>query len=183
MYSLDPHIGDFDATIEHFKQDISGLRTGRVNPSMVDAIMIDAYGVKTPLLQLASISCPEPRTIMIQPWDKSIAKDIDSALQRSDLGLSPVVDGDIVRLNFPPLTEEKRKELVKLLGQKAEEAKVSLKQKREKVRDEIVSQQSVATITEDDKFQAFDRLDKAVRDYQEKIKNISETKEAEIMHI
>lgn len=183
MYSLDKHIQDFDASIDHFKLDIASLRTGRVNPSMVDSISIEAYGTRTPLLQLASISCPEPRTIVIQPWDKSITKDIESALQRSDLNLSPVVDGDIIRLNFPPLTEEKRRELVKLLNQKGEETKVSLKQKREKIRDEIVALQSEGTITEDEKFLNFDRLDKLIRDYHEKIKSISEAKEAEIMHI
>lgn len=183
MYSLDKHIQDFDASIDHFKQDIATLRTGRVNPSMVDSISIEAYGTRTPLLQLASISCPEPRTIVIQPWDKSITKDIESALQRSELNLSPVVDGDIIRLNFPSLTEEKRRELVKLLNQKGEETKVSLKQKREKIRDEIVTLQSEGTITEDEKFLNFDRLDKLIRDYHEKIKSISEAKEAEIMHI
>lgn len=174
---------EFLTTVEYFKGDIGSLRTGRVSPSVVDEINVEAYGSSMPLLQLASISAPEPRTIVISPWDKNLVKDIEKALQKSELNLQPIVDRDNIRLNFPALTEEKRKELVKLLNQKAEAAKVAMRQKREKIREQITADQKAGAISEDEKFKAFEELDKLIKDHHDQIRLLVEAKEKEIMTI
>ncbi len=174
---------EFQASIEHFKTDIASLRTGRVSPSVLDEIMVDAYGSMMPLIQLASIAAPEPRLITIQPWDKAVTKSIEQAIQKSELNLQPIVDRDTIRLNFPALTEEKRKELVKILSQKAEAARVSMRQKREKLRDQISSDHKDGAMGEDEKFKAMEELDKIIKEFHDQIKAISEAKEKEIMTI
>ncbi|MFH0873559.1 MAG: ribosome recycling factor [Candidatus Komeilibacteria bacterium] len=174
---------EFQATLDHFKSDISALRTGRVSPSVVDDIMVEAYGSSMPLVQLATISAPEPRLIMIQPWDKAVTKNIEQAIQKSELNLQPIVDRDTIRLNFPALTEEKRKELVKLLGQKAEAARVSMRQRREKIREHVIADHKDNTISEDQKFKALEDLDKIIKDWHEQIRLLAEAKEKEVMTI
>jgi len=174
---------EFVAAIEHLKVEAANLRTGRAQASMVEGILVDAYGAKSPLVQLASISVPEARTLAIQPWDKGLMKDIEQAILKSDLNLNPVVDRDIIRLNFPALTEEKRKELVKILHQKAEACKVTIKQRREKIREQITNDEKAGTLTEDGKFRAFDDLDKQVREFHDEIKAFIDSKEKDIMTI
>lgn len=174
---------EFGAAVEHLKLEASNLRTGRAQASLVESILVDAYGAKSPLVQLASISVPEARTLAIQPWDKGLMKDIEQAIQKSDLNLNPVVDRDVIRLNFPALTEEKRKELVKLLHQKAETCKVAIKQRREKIREQITTDEKSGVLTEDAKFRAFDDLDKQVKEVHDEIKLFVETKETDIMTI
>ena len=174
---------EFQSSVEHFKNDIASLRTGRVSPSVVDEVMVEAYGSTMPLMQLASISAPEPRLIMIQPWDKTVTKNIEQAIQKSDLNLQPVVDRDTIRLNFPALTEEKRKELVKVLGQKTESARVSMRQRREKLRELISGDHKAGTISEDQKFKALEDLDRLIKDFHEQLRLVAEAKEKEIMTI
>src|SRR3989344_2291793 len=123
----------FAKTLDFIRSDISNLRTGRVAPSLVEKVKVTAYGTVSELLQLAAISTPEPQTINIKPWDKNIIKDIEKALTAADLRVNPVVDGDLIRLNFPPLTEETRRDLVKILLKKLEETRISLRQHREKI--------------------------------------------------
>src|SRR3989338_6791365 len=117
--------------IEYFKGEIAVLRTGRATPAVVENLPVDYYGTKTPLKALASISTPDPRQILIQPWDKGALQPIEKAIQSSQLGLNPVVDGVYIRLNLSQLTEERRKDLIKILGQKAEETKISVRKARE----------------------------------------------------
>ncbi len=174
---------EFNAALEHLKAEAGNLRTGRAQASLVENIVVEAYGAKSPLVQLASISVPEARTLAIQPWDKGLMKDIEQAIQKSDLNLNPVVDRDIIRLNFPALTEEKRKELVKMLHQKAEASKVTIKQRREKIREQITTDEKAGTVTEDAKFRAFDDVDKVVKEYHDLIKVFVDTKENDIMTI
>lgn len=173
----------YEKTLEFLQQDITSLRTGRVSPSLVEGVKVESYGTFSDLVQLASISTPEPQTIAIKPWDKSILKNIEKALQSSDLNVNPVVDGELVRLNFPPLTEESRKELVKILHKKLEETKVTLKSQREKIKDSILALEKSKEISEDEKFTALEDLDKITKDYNEKIKDIGLKKENEIMKI
>lgn len=180
---LTSHSAQFEKTIEFFKEDISSLRTGRISPSLVENIMVESYGVNTELLQLAAINSPEPQSIVIKPWDKSILANIERALNKSDLNINPVVDGDLIRLNFPPLTEEARKDLVKILHKKAEDSRIRLRNNREKIREEIISLEKSKQISEDDKFSALKDLDELVKEYNEKIKQISEDKDKEIMTI
>jgi ribosome recycling factor len=174
---------EFAAALEHLKTEAGNLRTSRAQASLVENIVVEAYGAKTPLVQLASISVPEARTLAIQPWDKGLMKDIEQAIQKSDLNLNPVVDRDVIRLNFPALTEEKRKELVKMLHQKAEASKVTIKQRREKIREQITTDEKAGTVTEDAKFRAFDDIDKVVKEYHDLIKAFVDTKENDIMTI
>lgn len=173
----------FVKTIEFFKEDISSLRTGRISPSLVEGILVESYGTQTELMQLASITSPEPQSIAIKPWDKSIIVSIEKALNQADLNVNPIVDGDLVRLNFPPLTEESRKELVKILHKKAEDSRIKLKNVREKVKEEVVALEKNKEMSEDEKFTALKELDELIKDYNEKIKDISDQKEKEIMTI
>ncbi len=184
MHSLvKDNLSSFEGNLEHLKNEIGSLRTGRVSPSLVEKILVESYGTKTELLQLASIMAPEPQTIVIKPWDRNILKDIERAITASDVRVNPIVDGDLVRLNFPPLTEENRKELVKLLNKKVEDGKVSIKMTREKIKDQILDAEREKLISEDEKFKALEELDEATKEYNEKIKLLGEAKEKEIMTI
>lgn len=173
----------FEKTIEFLKTDINTLRTGRISPSVVEKIKVEVYGAFSELLQLASITSPEPQTIAIKPWDKSILKDIERAIQTSDLNINPVVDSDLVRLNFPPLSEERRKELVKVLHKKLEEGRVILRGQREKIREEVMAMEKNKDMPEDEKFVALKDLDLLIKEYNDKIKEIGDKKEQEIMTI
>jgi ribosome recycling factor len=173
----------YDKTIDFLMTDIGSLRTGRISPSLVEGIKVESYGTVSDLMHLASISAPEPQTIAIKPWDKGVLKDIERALTASDLNVNPVVDGDLVRLNFPPLTEESRKGLVKILHKKIEEAHVALKSQREKVKESILAAEKEKELSEDEKFQALKELDEMTKEYNEKINVIAKDKEAEIMKV
>ncbi|PIR06315.1 MAG: ribosome recycling factor [Candidatus Komeilibacteria bacterium CG11_big_fil_rev_8_21_14_0_20_36_20] len=173
----------FEKVLEFFKKDITSLRTGRAAPSLVEAVKVECYGTKSDLMQLASITAPEPQTITIKPWDKNILKDIERALQSSDLNINPVVDSDLIRINFPSLTEESRKELVKILHKKLEEARVSLRSQREKTREEVITLEKEKNISEDEKFQALKDLEIITKEYNDKLKEVSDAKEKEIITI
>ncbi len=173
----------FDKTIEFLKSDVNTLRTGRISPSIVEKIKVEAYGTVSELLQLASISSPEPQTIAIKPWDKGVLKDIERAIQISDLNINPVMDSDLIRLNFPPLTEERRKDLVKVLHKKLEEGRIILRVQREKIKDEVMALEKDKQMSEDEKFQALKDLDNMTKEYNDKIKELGDKKEQEIMTI
>ena len=183
MNNIDDFKNQYEKTLDFFKQDIGSLRTGRVSPSIVESIKIESYGTFTELVQLASITSPEPHSIAIKPWDKSIIKDVEKALSNSDLNVNPVVDGDLVRLNFPPLTEESRKELVKILHKKLEESRIALRGQRDKLKDGIITLEKEKNISEDEKFQDLKTLDEVTKEYNDKLKEISDNKEKEIMTI
>ena len=122
---------DLESAIEHLNTEMGKIRTGRANPALVEGLIVDYYGTKTPLKQIASINAPEARLLVIQPWDKGALVYIESALRESDLGFNPNNDGQVVRINIPALTEERRKELVKLLNQRSEDGKISVRNIRE----------------------------------------------------
>lgn len=174
---------EFDKVIEHFKNEISSLRTGRATSALVENILVEAYGVKTPLKGLASISVPDPKTLLIEPWDKGILKEIEKAVQLANIGVSLVNEGTKLRLTIPPLTEESRKELVKVLQQKMEKSRISLRSIRDKVRSEIIEAEHNKQITEDDRYRMQEKLDDEIEEYNFKIKEIGEQKEKEIMTI
>ncbi|MFA5188535.1 MAG: ribosome recycling factor [Patescibacteria group bacterium] len=174
---------DFDLAVEHFKKEISSLRTGRAQSTLVENVMVEAYGAQTPLKQVASISVPEAKSISIEPWDKSIIKEVEKALSYSNLGLSVVNTGEKIIANLPPMTEENRKELIKLLNQRNEAAKINLRQIRDKVKESIIEAEKSKDVTQDDKFQFLADLDNFVSDYNHKIDDISKQKEEEIMTV
>ena len=180
---IDKKKGDFEKAIEHYKEELGQLRTGRANVSLVDSLSVEYYGSKSPLKQVASISTPEPRTIVIAPWDKDCLVNIEKAVRESQLNLNPMNDGQVIRINIPPLTEERRKELVKVLNQKSEEARVSVRKTREAIWEEIQTLEESGKIGEDDKFSGKDRLQKVVDEYNSRIEEIREKKEGEIMTI
>lgn len=183
MFDLNAQSASFEEAIDFFRKDITSLRTGRATPSLVEHIMVEAYGAKSPLIQLASISISDARTLVIQPWDKSIVKDIEKSLMTADVNTTPVVDSTVIRLSLPALTEENRKDLVKILNHKAENARVSLRQQREKIRSVIAAQEKSGALSEDEKFQAQKELEEMVKQYTNKIKEIADHKESEIMSI
>lgn len=169
--------------IERFKEEINKLRTGRANPAMVENLSVDYYGAKSPMKQVASINVPEPRLIVIQPWDKDSLVSIEKAITEAQLGLNPVNDGQVIRLAIPPLNEERRQELVKTLGKYAEEAKVAVRQAREVAWEEVQEMVKDGKLAEDDKFRGKDLLQKSVDEYNGKIEEIREKKEKEMMEI
>lgn len=174
---------DFIKAIDFFKKDISSIRTGRANPSMLDGIFVEAYGTKTALVGLASINVPEARSIVVTPWDKTIAKDIEKAIAAANLGVNPVNEGDKIRLVVPQLTEENRKELVKKLNEKMETARIALRQIRDQIKDSIETAFKDKAMSEDDKFRFIKELDEETAKQNDALKNIKEKKEEEIMTI
>lgn len=174
---------DLTKVIDFFKKDISALRTGRANPAILDNILIEAYGAKTALVGLASITVPEARSIIVSPWDKSIAKDIEKAIVAADLGINPVNEGDKIRLAMPQLTEENRNELVKKLNEKMETARISLRQVRDEIKELIEAAFKSKAVNEDDKFRFFKELDEEIARQNDEIKKIKDKKGEEIMTI
>lgn len=173
----------FIKIIQHLEKELSNLRTGRAMPNIVENIIIDCYNAKTPLNQLASINVPEPQTLSIQPWDRNILKDIEKSIRKSGLDLNPVVSENIIRINFPPLTEEKRKELVKIMNKKTEEAKIGIKTLREEMLKNIRKQEKDKNISEDERFKQEKDLQELVNEFQNKILKIGEKKEKDLLTI
>jgi len=159
------------------------LQVGRATPSLIENLEIDAYNQKMPLKDLAVIQSQEPRMVIIRPWDKTIIKNIESAIRNSSLGLSPIVDEDFIRLTVPSLSEERRNEIVKILNEKVEECRVSIRRNREEIWREIQNMEQAKEITEDDKFKAKDELQKIIDEYNKKVDDIKKKKEEEIMTV
>ncbi|HYE22398.1 MAG TPA: ribosome recycling factor [Verrucomicrobiae bacterium] len=175
--------GEFQKAVDHLKSELATLRTGRASAGLVENILVDYYGAKTPIMQIAQILIPEPRSIAIQPYDKSALKEIEKAIQTSNIGINPVNDGNVVRLNIPQMTEERRKELVKVVSQMSEKARVAIRNIREEVVKEIQRLEKDGKMTEDDKVDSKNELQKMVDKYNEEIKKISTAKEQEVMTI
>jgi ribosome recycling factor len=173
----------FENAVTHFVEEAAKLRTGRANPALVENILVDYYGVRTPLVQIASISIPEARQILIQPWDKGAMQPIETAIRDSDLGLNPGNDGQNIRIVLPALNEERRHDLVKSLGARAEEARIAIRTVREEVWKEIQDLEKEGAIGEDDKFQGKDDLQKVIDEYNAKIESLKEKKEQEILTV
>jgi len=172
-----------DRTMDYLKNELLGLQVGRATPSLLENLEINAYDQKMPLKDLAAIQTPEPRVIVIRPWDKEIIRKIESAIRNSNLKLSPIVDDDVVRLTIPPLSEERRKEIVKILHEKVEECRISIRRNREEIWREIQSLEQAKEISEDDRFKAKDELQKIVDDYNKKVEEMKKKKESEIMTV
>jgi len=174
---------EMEKAIERFKDEIAKLRTGRANPAMVENLQVDYYGAKSPLKQVANITIPEPRLIIITPWNKDNLVDIEKAISEAGLGLNPTNDGQVIRIAIPPLNEERRTELVKVLGKYSEEARVLIRRAREEAWDEIQDMVKSGKMGEDAKFKGKEQLQKLIDDYNGKIEEVREKKEREIMEI
>lgn len=175
--------GEFDKAVTFLEGELGKLRTGRAHPGLVEGMMVDYYGTLTPLKQMASVSVPEPRQILISPWDKGALAKIEAAIRESDLGLNPMNDGVGVRITLPTLTEERRKDLVKVLNSKAEEARISIRSVREDIWKDIQEAEQDGAMGEDEKFRAKDELQKIVDEYNAQIEKMREKKEQEIMTV
>ncbi|WP_103105978.1 ribosome recycling factor [Brevibacillus reuszeri] len=169
--------------IATLKKDLSSLRAGRANPAMLDRVLVDYYGSPTPISQLANISVPEPRMLIIQPWDKAALKEIDRALQQSDLGISPSNDGVVIRLVIPPLTEERRKDLVKLAGKSGEDSKVAIRNIRRDANDDIKKLEKAATISEDESRRHQESIQKTTDKFIAEVDKIVKDKEKDILEV
>lgn len=174
---------EFSKVIEFLKTDITGLRTGRASTAMVDNITVEAYGVRQSLKAVASVTVTDPKTLMIDPWDKSILAAVEKGIREANIGANPVNDGRGIRLSLPELTVERRQELVKILHQRLENARISVRKVREEIRDMIVGEEKSGGMSEDEKFKLQEDLEKMVKDYNEEIRVIGESKETEITTI
>lgn len=175
--------GEFERTVDFFKKEISALRTGRSNPAILDGIQVDAYGVKTPLNGVASINVPDGQSLVVSPWDKNTIKDVEKAIVDANLGLGVVNEGDQLRLTVPKMTEENRKDLVKKLNEKMEEARISFRRTRDEIKSKIERDEKDKEITADDKFNFVKELDEEIVRQNDVIKEIRDKKEVDIMTI
>ena len=172
-----------EKTLDHFRRELAGIRAGRANPALLDKIRVEYYGEATPLNQLASIGVPEPRLLVIQPWDKTSIPAIEKALLKSDLGITPASDGNVVRLAIPQLTEERRQELVKLIRKKTEEQRVAIRNVRRDANDMIKSFQKDGEVTEDEARRGTDEVQKLTDKYIGLVDEVLGVKEKEVMEV
>jgi ribosome recycling factor len=170
-------------SVEALKRDLSTIRTGRASPALVENLMVDYYGVPTPLNQVASISVPEARVLLIQPWDKQSMKDVEKGILRSDLGLMPNNDGNAIRINIPTLTEERRRDLVKLVGRKVEEAHVAVRNIRRDSLETFRTMQKGKDISQDESKRAQDQLQQVTDAYISQTNAHRQEKESEVMEV
>lgn len=169
--------------IEALKKEFAAIRTGRANPAMLDRVVVEYYGSQAPISQLASINSPEPRLLVIQPWDKGATKEIEKAILKSDLGLTPVVDGNIIRISVPPLTEERRKDLVKVARKEAEEKRVAVRNVRRDANEEIKKLEKGGELSQDEARRAQEQVQDLTNRFIEEIDRLLEAKEKEILEV
>ncbi len=165
------------------REDFNTVRTGRARPSLVENIKADNYGTPTPIQQMAKISAPEARQLVIEPWDKNVIENIEKAIMKANLGLTPNNDGSVIRINIPRLTEERRKELVKVIHEKAEDSRISIRNIRREANEELKELENESKISEDNYHRGLDNIQELTDKYETKINNLIENKENEIMEV
>ncbi len=172
-----------EKSLAALQDDFNTIRTGRASASLFDKIRVEYYGQKTPLNQVATISIPEARLVVIQPWDKSLLGEIEKAIQMSELSVNPNNDGKVIRINIPPLTEERRKEYVKVAKNMAEQSRVAIRNIRREANEDLKKQQKAGDISEDDEKRLADEVQKLTDTYVDKINVLLDTKEKEILEV
>lgn len=172
-----------DGAIQALEDDLAGIRTGRAHPALVEKLQVEYYGVLTPLVQLATISVPEPRSLMIRPFDAGSLRNIERSILTSDLGLTPNNDGKVIRLNLPPLTEERRRDLVRIVKSRVEDARVAVRNVRRDSIKDLREFEQEKLISEDDLKRGEEELQKITDEYIEKVNEIGERKEKEILEV
>ena len=184
---IDDLLGDADRrmqkAIEALKQDLTAIRTGRASSALVDRITVDYYGTPTPISQVATISVPEARLLVIQPWDRKQLADIEKAIQKSDLGINPSNDGQVIRLAIPPLNEERRRDMVKTVHKKLDEHKVAIRNVRRDAHDKLRDREKKKEISEDELKRSTDRLQKLTDRFVDEMDKIGKSKEQEILEV
>jgi ribosome recycling factor len=171
------------SAIDALQRELAGIRTGRASPALVERLHVDYYGASTPLNQLATISAPEPRMLVIQPWDRGSAQAIEKAIQKSDLGLTPNSDGQVIRLSIPQLTEERRKSLVRVARGKTEEGKVAIRNVRRDAVEHVKSLLKEKQIGEDDERRSHHEIDALTKRFTDEADRLGQQKEAEILEV
>ena len=169
--------------VEALRRELATIRTGRAHPGLVDHLRVDYYGVPTPLNQLATISVPDPRLLTIQPWDRQAMSAIEKAILKSDLSLTPTNDGTIIRLSIPQLTEERRRELAKVVHKKVEEGRVEIRNIRRDAHEELRRLQKEKLISEDDQFRGQEKLQKLTDEFVQQVERVGQEKEAELLAV
>ena len=180
---IDEHKQEFQTALDYFQRELSSIRTGRASAALVENVRVEAYGQNMDLKSVASITIPDAKTIQIEPWDKSVVKEVEKALIDANLGMSPNVAGTVIRMIMPPMTEENRKQMAKAVRQKEEQAKIQVRNVREKIKTAVQNDEKDKAIGEDDKRRQLEQLDKAVADWNGKIEAAANEKEKEIMTV
>ncbi len=170
----------FKKIIEHAHQEFGSIRTNRATPSLLENIKIDAYGTQTPLIQLASITLPEPTQLLVEVWDKNLLKEVEKNIHQANLGLSVSNEGDHLRVVVPAMTDETRQQIIKSLHKKLEEIKISIRNLRDKIKEEILKAEKEKEISEDEKYKLIEELDKKTKDYTQQVEDLAIKKEKEI---
>lgn len=183
MFDEKKYEGRMKSSIDHFSENLQNIRAGRANPKLIEKITFSYYGVDTPINQAATINVPEARMLTITPWDKNNVKPIEKAILSSELGITPSNDGTMIRLPFPALTEERRKELVKEVSGQSEEAKIAIRNIRREAMDEIKKAEKNKEMSEDDRYVEEEAMQKLTDKYIEEIEKIGSKKEKELMEI
>jgi len=183
MPSLQKAKQRMESALESLRREFGGVRTGKASPQLLDTVRVEAYGSKVPLNQVGTVSAPEPRLITVQPWDRSLIKAVERALRESDLGLNPSNDGQLIRIPIPPLTEERRREYVRLIHKLAEEGRVAVRQARKDANDEIKARQKKEGLSEDDVHREEKEVQKLTDQYIGKVEEMLKHKEAEVMEV
>jgi len=183
MPSLQKAKQRMESALESLRREFAGVRTGKASPQLLDTIRVEAYGSRVPLNQVGTVAAPEPRMLTVQPWDRSLMKDIERALRESDLGLNPSNDGQIIRIPIPALTEERRREYVRLLHKLSEEGRVAIRQARKDANEEIRQRQKKEGLSEDDVHREEKEVQKLTDQYIAKVEEMLKHKEAEVMEV
>lgn len=172
-----------DRNIEAVHREFAGVRTGKATPALLDVVQVEAYGSRMPLKQTATVSAPEPQLLVVQPWDANLVNAVAKAIQSSDLGLNPSVDGDLIRVSIPSLTEERRRDMVKLLHKFAEEGRIAVRHARQRAKSEVEASIKAGEIGEDDGRRELDELQKLTGEHIARIDEMLKQREAEVMEV
>lgn len=180
---ISAHKSNFENVIEHYNHELASIRTGRANPALLSTVMVESYGAKMPIQQVANISVSDAKTLTISPWDKGQLQAIEKGILEANLGFTPNNDGNVIRINIPPMTEERRKDMVKLVGQMAEQARIGIRQVREDILKQVKKAEADKTATKDDVAHAQKKVQEVIDDYNKQIKETAEDKERELMTV
>jgi len=183
MLSVNEARTQMEKAVEAMRREFSSVRTGKASPALLDTVRVEAYGSKMPLNQVGTVTAPEPRMLVVQPWDKSLLKAIETAIVNADLGLNPSNDGNIIRIPIPPLTEERRKDMVRVLHKLAEEGRVAVRHARQEANKEIKKKQADHELSEDDAHRQMEQVQKLTDEYIAKIDQLLKAKEQEVMEV
>lgn len=183
MPTIEAMRGQMDAAVDAMRREFSGIRTGKASTALLETVRVDAYGSKMPLNQVATVNTPEPRLILVQPWDKALLPEVERAIQRAGLGLNPSNDGSIIRVPIPPLSEERRKDMVRLLHKMAEEGKISVRHARQEANKEIKQREHDHEISEDESRRQQEQVQKITDEYVARIDELMKAKEVEVMEV